>query len=174
MDRPADHATGIVGCALIEAPSERTARGSVRSGLWAGLSIRANPWTGASPRVVFEIRTRMFGLDAIPDAPPDLRTSAQIERSLVQGMSGYAAFYRHGEERVAVYALSPIVGDRWARPGPATGGTNEGRAIARLSLGQASVLAVGEPGSCFESIERHVRSVAKTFTAMAPHSAPRP
>ena len=74
------------GCALIEAAWERTAQGHVRSGLWAGLGIRSNPWAGGDPRVLFEIRTRMFGLDRLPDAPPDLQTAAQIERSLVEGM----------------------------------------------------------------------------------------
>ena len=67
------------------------------SGFWFGLPVRSNPWAGESPEVLADIRTRMFGLSPMPempDGPPDARIAAQIGRTLVEGMSGYAAFYR--------------------------------------------------------------------------------
>jgi hypothetical protein len=50
---------------------------------------------------------------------------------------------------------------------------NAGPAIARLSVGQAFGLAVGDPGSCFESIEQHLRAVAAMPDFATSDSPPR-
>ena len=147
-------------------PSERTGDGRVVSGFWDGLPVRSNPWAGENPRVLAEIRTRMFGLSPMPDGPPDARIAAQIGRTLVEGMSGYAAFYRQGQARVSVYALRSADPPQWMRPSPVRRDDSAGRAIARLSSSQGAVLAVGDPGPCFASLERHLRSVVSTSAAL--------
>ena len=136
------------------------------SGFWDGLPVRSNPWAGENPRVLAEIRTRMFGLSPMPDGPPDARIAAQIGRTLVEGMSGYAAFYRQGQARVSVYALRSADPPQWMRPSPVRRDDSAGRAIARISSGQVAVLAVGDPGPCFASLERHLRSVVSTSAAL--------
>jgi hypothetical protein len=100
----APEATRPSECVLTPSPSERRGT-SVVSGYWDGLPIRSNPWTGENPQVLSEIRPRMFGPSPMPDGPPDARVAGQIERGLVAGLSGYAAFYRQGDARVAVYAM---------------------------------------------------------------------
>ena len=158
--------TLAAGCALTPSPSERTGDGRVVSGFWDGLPVRSNPWAGENPQVLAEIRTRMFGLTPMPDGPPDARIAAQIGRTLVEGMSGYAAFYRQGQARVSVYALRSADPPQWMRPSPVRKDDSAGRAIARISSGQVAVLAVGDPGPCFASLERHLRSVVSTSDAL--------
>ena len=85
------------------------------SGFWFGLPIESNPWAGERPQLLVEIRTRMFGLSPMPDGPPDARIAKQIGRTLVEGMSGYAAFYRQEQARVAVYALRSADPQEWTR-----------------------------------------------------------
>ena len=94
---------------------ERTGDGRVVSGFWFGLPIESNPWAGERPQLLVEIRTRMFGLSPMPDGPPDARIAKQIGRTLVEGMSGYAAFYRQEQARVAVYALRSEDPQEWTR-----------------------------------------------------------
>lgn len=165
--------TLAAGCVLIDAPSERTGQGQVRSGLWADLPIRSNPWLGDDPRVLTEIRTRMFGPDMVKDAPADRRSATHMQRTLVEGMSGYAAFYRQGDARVAVYALRPDSQHRWTRPQPPLSEPVGDRAVARISIGAAAALVVGDSGPCFESVEQHLRDLAATPDSAASNVPPR-
>jgi hypothetical protein len=145
------------GCALTPSPSER--RGArVVSGFWDGLPVRTNPWTGEHPRVVGHIRTRMFGPPRMPDAPPDARIAAKLERDLAEGLSGYAAFYRQGDARVSVYALRGAGLPQWKPSPSAEGGDSAGRGVARIRRGEVAVLAVGDAGPCFAAVERHLRA----------------
>lgn len=82
------------GCERTPAPSERTADGRLIQGFWAGLPIQVNPWSGNDARVLFQIRVQMFGPERLPDAPLDRRSATQLANTLVEGMWGYAAFYR--------------------------------------------------------------------------------
>ena len=148
------------GCALAPGPSERLENGRVVSGFWSGLPIQSNPWAGDAPRILAEIRTRMFGLPTMPDAPPDVRTARQIERTLVEGMSGYAAFYREGPARVAVYALRSGDPLQWTRSSLPDKDDGTGQAFARITNGRVSALVVGERGACFTALEQHLRAVA--------------
>jgi hypothetical protein len=147
------------GCAVVPAASERQDGGRVTGGLWAGMRLQSNPWTGETPAVLIEIRTRMFGLAPVPDGPPDARTAAQIARTLVEGLSGYAAIYRQDAARVAVYALRSAGPVQWTRSRLPERDDGTGQAFARIGKGTVAVLVVGDRGACFTSIERHVRAV---------------
>lgn len=152
------------GCAYVPSPTERIGERQLRSGLWGGLPIRSNPWAGDTWRPVSEIKNRLFGPSLMKDAPADLRSAAALERSLVTGMSGYAAFYVDGDARIAVYALSrgeePL---RWT-PSP-VGSAEPGTGPAAVKLGnrQVAVLVTGDRGPCFTAIEQHLRTAVGGF-----------
>jgi hypothetical protein len=148
------------GCALVPAAVERVEGGRVTGGLWAGLRMQSNPWTGETPGVLVEIRTRMFGPSPMPDGPPDARIAAGVARTLVEGLSGYAAVYRQGDARVAVYALRSTDPLRLPRSSRAEKDDGTGQAFARFWKGQAAVLVVGDRGSCFSALEQHLRVAA--------------
>jgi hypothetical protein len=158
----APQATLPAGCALTPAPSERIGEGRVRSGFWGSLPIPSNPWAGEDLRVLPEIRTRMFGPSLMPDGPPDARIAKQIGRDLVAGLSGYAAFYRQGEARVGVYALRSATPLRWTRASPVENDGSTGQAVARINSRHVAVLAMGDRGPCFASVERHLRAAVST------------
>ena len=138
------------------------------SGFWFGLPVRSNPWAGESPKVLADIRTRMFGLSPMPDGPPDARIAAQIGRTLVEGMSGYAAFYRQDGARVAVYALRSADPRQWTRSSLPEHDDGTGQAFSRFRNGQVAVLVVGDRGPCFTALEQHLRAVVSTGDA--PHA----
>ena len=119
------------------------------SGFWCGLPIRSNPWAGEAPQVLADIRTRMFGLSPMPDGPPDARIAAQIGRTLVEGMSGYAAFYRQDGARVAVYALRSPDPRQWTRSSLPEHDDGTGQAFTRIRNGQVAVLVVGRSRPVF-------------------------
>jgi hypothetical protein len=146
------------GCALAPEPTERLEGTRVRGGLWGGLPIRSNPWTGTESKPLREIRTRMFGVPRMPDAPPDARLAAQMQRQLVEGLSGYAAFYRQGDALVHVYALQSPEPLEWNRSSPPDRVWSTGQAAARISGGTRPVLMLGDAGPCFDAVARHLRA----------------
>jgi hypothetical protein len=148
-----------LGCERTPAPSERTADGRLRQGFWAGLPIQVNPWSGDDVRVLFQIRVQMFGPERFPDAPPDRRAAAQLANTLVEGMWGYAAFYRQEEALIAVYALGPD--PDWRPPAANETGRSGTWRNVWLRFGRMPVLIAGEAGRCFDAVERHVRAAAE-------------
>jgi hypothetical protein len=146
------------GCALAPSPSERVEGPSVRFGFWGGLPIRSNPWAGTESRPLVEIRTRMFGAPRMADAPPDARLAAQMQRQLVEGLSGYAAFYRQGQALVHVYALQSPEPLEWNRWSPADGVGTMGQAASRIKIGKVAVLMLGDSGPCFTAVAQHLRA----------------
>ena len=151
-------ATLPAGCGLVPVASAWKDGGRVTGGLWAWQRMRSNPWTGEKPSVLTEIRTRMFGLSPMPDGPPDARAAGQIARTLVDGMSGYAAVYRQDAARVAVYALRAVDPLEWSRSSLPEKDDGTSQPFARFRKGRVAVLVVGDRGPCFAAIERHVRS----------------
>jgi hypothetical protein len=147
------------GCEVAVAPSERTVQGRVRQGFWAGLPIQVNPWSGNDVRVLFQIRVRMFGPERLPDAPVDRRAAAQLANTLVEGMWGYAAFYRQEEALIAVYALGPD--PDWQPPVASEAERDAAWRVVWLRFGRMPVLIVGGAGRCFDAVERHVRAAAE-------------
>lgn len=157
------------GCVLAPAPSEKV--GSRRVvGFWFYVPVPTNPWTGDTPRVLAEVRPRMFDPVRMPDALPDARLAAQLERDLVAGLAGYAAFYRQGDQRVSVYALRGAELPLWPRPSsPDSGGS---WAVARIRSRDLAVMAAGDAGPCFDAVERHLRAAVATTDRPAAESRP--
>jgi hypothetical protein len=153
------------GCALVPVASEWVEGGRVTGGLWAWQRMRSNPWTGQTPQILNEIRTRMFGPLALPDAPPDARTNAQIARTLVEGVSGYAAVYRQEGARVAVYALRSADRRQWTRSSVPERDDGTGQAFSRIGKGKVAALVVGDRGPCFAALERHLQSAVPATDA---------
>ena len=107
----------------------------------------------------------MFGLTPMPDGPPDARIAAQIDRTLVEGMSGYAAFYGQDAARVAVYALRSADPRQWTRTSLPEHDDGTGQAFARIRNGRVAVLVVGDRGPCFTALEQYLRAVVSTGDA---------
>ncbi len=167
-------ATLPAGCGLVPLASEWKDGRRVTGGLWAWQRLRSNPWTGEKPSVLTDIRTRMFGLSPMPDGPPDARAAGQIARTLVEGMSGYAAVYHQDAERVAVYALRSADPREWMRPSLPGKDDGTGQAFVRFRKGRVAALVVGDRGPCFAAIEGHLRAVVPTIDVArtAPSIAP--
>src|SRR5229473_812071 len=92
------------GCGLVPAPSVSLGGNRVQYGLWAGLPVPTNPWSGTDRPTIVEIRERMDGPSLVPDGPPP--TAREISRyrsQLANGVEeGYAAIYT---QSVVVYAV---------------------------------------------------------------------
>src|SRR5262245_35334242 len=73
-------ATGLPGeCDLSSAPSRRLDGNRFQSGLWGGLPITTNPWSGTDAKIIASIRERMYGPPRMPDGPPlDRRAAARF------------------------------------------------------------------------------------------------
>jgi hypothetical protein len=135
------------------------------------MRLQSNPWTGETPGVLTQIRTRMFGLSPMPDGPPDARAASEIARTLVDGLSGYAALYRHDAALVAVYALRSAASLPSPRSSLPDRDDGSGQAFARIRTGPIAVLIVGDRGPCFAALERQLRS-ATAATGVAPAERP--
>jgi hypothetical protein len=136
------------GCSLADSPS---------------LKLDQNPWVGNDPRVLAQIRTRMYGLSTVaPDGPPlNRQETSRFSLSMAEGLDeGYAAFYQDaGPEGIAVYALRFRTGER-----PVDHSTPRGpkdRTVSWSTVGQTVVLVVGDTGRCAEAIQANVTSLAK-------------
>lgn len=81
------------GCALSPAASLPLDGKRVRTGLWAGLPIAMNPWTGTDRPLIASIRERMDGPTLTPDGPPPTARELSRYRSrLADGVEeAYAA-----------------------------------------------------------------------------------
>jgi hypothetical protein len=90
-------ATLPVGCVLAPAETEHHDGGRYTFGFWFGLPVRSNPWTGDTPRILSDIRTRMFGPPRIPDALPDARITQGRVAMLIVGDRGpcFTAIEQH-------------------------------------------------------------------------------
>jgi len=119
------------GCTLSPSDSVRLDGNRIRGGLWAGLPITSNPWTGTDRPIVASIRERMGGPPLEPDGPPLDRPAASRYRLLLaDGVEEvYAAIYlmQSDSTPIVVYAsrftasARPFYG---ARPAPKVrGGT---------------------------------------------------
>ena len=93
-------------CALSPAAPVSDGR-TVQGGLWAGLPIPMNPWTGDDRRTISSLRERMGDVPLITDAPLTAKDASRYSLRLAEGVDeGYAAIYSESQtERVVVYAL---------------------------------------------------------------------
>jgi hypothetical protein len=149
------------GCAL--SPAASAIEGNkVSSGLWAGLPIPTNPWTGHEGQAVSSITERLAP-SRVSDGPPlTQRESARFRSALPDGVEdGYAAIYLDSSSTalVVVYGLAfrstESVRDFLAAPTLPHRSTRGTMTIGR------TVVAISGDGPCFHAIEAHLRSLAK-------------
>ena len=89
------------GCALSPTASARIDGNRVQGGLWAGLPIPTNPWSGTDRQIIASIRERVDGPLLVADAPPP--TARELSRNsllLADGVGeAYAAISSMGDGR---------------------------------------------------------------------------
>ena len=128
------------GCALAAKDTLQLDGGKVRSGMWAGLPIPANPWTGSDEAIVAAIRERIEPPARVVDGPPlTPRERARFRLGLAEGVeAAYAAFYVEDDQRViGVYAVKLA------------------NAVA------ITTRVIGADGACRDAILAHTRQVAR-------------
>lgn len=123
------------GCTPPESPVMRGGDDKMQSGLWGGLPITSNPWTGYDRAIVAAIVERMDRPILVPDAPLTRRDAARFRLQLADGVDeAYAAVYRQpAPPLVIVYAQ-------------------------RLTGATVPVVVVsGDAGECAQAIRAHLR-----------------
>ena len=101
-----------VGCALPQPPSSIGADGkSVRGGLWGGLSITTNPWSGTDPSIVSWIRVLADPPRRAVDGPP--MSPAELARARLRLADdvewAYAAVYVDASERRVIVTAYKLI-----------------------------------------------------------------
>jgi hypothetical protein len=141
----------MAGCRLSPSAFVRLDGNQMRGGLWAGLPITTNPWSGNDPSITVAIRERVAVSPRPPDGPPlsgreltrfRLQLAADVEQA-------YAAVYAdEGMQPIAVYAVrfnaSPIP------QSPAASGLPTGS--LRLVRDRTAVVLAGNTGACSEAV----------------------
>lgn len=142
------------GCALSPSNSVSDGTGRTRGGLWAGLPITSNPWTGDDRPIVAGIRERVVASPRLPDGPPVSRSELrrfrlQLAEDVVQA---YAAIYTDaGPDLITVHAatFNEATGPDALRAMASSGG--------RLFIPDRTLVVLGGVGACFEAVSAYVR-----------------
>jgi hypothetical protein len=148
------------GCSLSPSPWIRSSDNRVRTGLWAGLPISSNPWTGTDRAIVASIVERVIDPPRLPDGPPlTSRELARFRLRLADGVEeGYAAVYTDGGlSLITVNALrySDITQlPSWRNPERVRPGS------FRLTFGRTVLVVSGEDGPCLQAVGAHVKELA--------------
>jgi hypothetical protein len=148
-------------CALARANSTREPDGRIHGGLWAGLPITTNPWTGTDHRVIASIRERADPPPTVTDAPLTRAEASRYFLRLADGVEeGYAAVYTQegSNDSVVVSALrfaateKPFysLADAKASYRPTT----------RIEIGRIVAVVTGG-GECFQALETYLKSLPK-------------
>jgi hypothetical protein len=108
-DLTVPHEALPAGCELSPGPSIRVDETHIRGGLWGGLQINRNPWTGVDRLMTAIISERVAPPSRLPDGPPlNPAQFAEFRLHLADGIdASYAAFYfdSAANELVEVYGL---------------------------------------------------------------------
>jgi hypothetical protein len=145
------------GCALTPNRTERFADGRILGGLWGGLPIPANPWSGMDRPRIATIRERIDGPPLTPDAPPLTRAElARFRMVLADGVDeGYAAFYRPSQgDVIGVYGLKFKEAETNRHP------PSRSRSQNLISIGLVTAFVAGNDSPCFRAVSAHVQSLA--------------
>jgi hypothetical protein len=148
------------GCALTPAPSERIGEHGLRAGLWAGLPIQSNPWSGADRMVVAAIQEQVFDPFPVPDAPPPTRREgARFRLRLAEDVEeAYAAVYSDGGTHlITVYAVRYTSASKMM---PHRNVERERPRALRWTSGRTMLMVNGEDSPCFQAVTAHVREIA--------------
>jgi hypothetical protein len=144
------------GCHLSAAPSRPATGDRVQGGLWAGLPITSNPWTGGERPIVAAIRERLDGPTMLPDGPPlERRELEKFRAHLADGVEvAYAAIYSSDNPGlVVVYAV------RFASERSTAAAV---RATARTGLRFVSgrtLVGVSGDSSCFPAVATYLKEL---------------
>jgi hypothetical protein len=145
------------GCGLSPAVIDRN---RVTGGLWAGLPVSTNPWTGTARSIVASIRARMDGLPPGPDAPPlDRNAASRYRLQLADGVEeAYAAVYRmqSDPQLVVVLALRFAATEKPFYPL-----SNRRTSEHRVVIGQLHAVVSGDGGECSQAVERYLKSLGR-------------
>jgi hypothetical protein len=145
-----------LGCSLSPSASVRIDE-RTRSGLWAGLPISSNPWTGTETIIIAAIRDRVLGSPRLPDGPPPSRRELtrmrlQLANDIEQA---YAAIYTDkGPNLVTVHAVQFKEATALKRE------SRRPKQRGRFEIDRSLVVVAGE-GSCFEAVLRHVSELTR-------------
>jgi hypothetical protein len=153
------------GCAAAPSDTVDVGGNRVRSGLWAGLPIDTNPWTGNDRQVVAAIRERMVGPVRVPDGPPPTRRElSQYRLQLAEGVEeAYAAVYRQSDPGLGLILVygSKLSDARAALERSGLEGATANPKILRLTIGSAVVVLHGDGGACARAIGAYLQSLAR-------------
>ena len=145
----------VPSCELSPSPTVALGGDRVRGGLWGGLP--RNPWMGAEPSVVAEMRERVATSPPVPDGPPLSRAElARFRAQLAEDVEGaYGAVYTEtGTHLITVNAVrfkdAPVPNGpgRMSIPGGSV----------RLARGRTVVVVFGQ-GGCFDAIAAYLTEV---------------
>jgi hypothetical protein len=141
------------GCGLVPTPSVLLGGNRVQYGLWAGLPIPTNPWSGTDRIAIASIRERMDGPPSVPDGPPPAaREISRYRSQLANGVEeGYAAIYTPS---VVVYALRFAATERPFYP-PRTASNH------RFEIGPFYTVVSGDGGQCSQAVEAYLKSLSR-------------
>jgi len=147
------------GCSLSPTSTVHLDGNRLRTGLWAGLPIPTNPWTGADRPTVAEIRERMqWSRLPMPDGPPlDRKAAARDRLLLADGVEeAYAAIYSMSPDGspIVVYALRFTATTRPFYP-PGTASNH------RIETGTIDAFVSGDGGQCARAVEAYLKSLAR-------------
>jgi len=148
-------------CALAPADAARQPGGRIHRGLWAGLPITTNPWTGRDRRVIASIRERVDPPPTVTDAPLTRAEASRYFLRLADGVEeGYAAVYAQdgSNDSIVVSALrfaateNPFysLADAKAFYRPTT----------RIEIGRIVAVVTGGGGECFQALETYLKSLS--------------
>jgi hypothetical protein len=146
------------GCGL--SPTAYVVEGNrVTGGLWAGLEIPTNPWTGTARRVIASIREHMDGPSLVPDGPPPTaRELSRYRLLLADGVEeAYAAIYTQSDTNpIVVSALRFAVTER-----PFSPPHDEQASNHRVEIGPFDAVVSGDNGQCSQAVEAYLESLAR-------------
>jgi hypothetical protein len=152
-----DNALARAGCRLPPAAVESIGGNQVRLGLWDGLPISSNPWTGTDTSIAAAIVERIDPPSALPDGPPLSRTElARFRARLADDVeSAYAAVYADTSSRVVVLGVRYT--GRRARPPMRSHA--DGASPFRVEFGRSVILVSASESPCSDVIRRHIAEV---------------
>ena len=146
------------GCALSPSPTIRIGN-QTRTGLWTGLPISSNPWTGTDRAIVVAILERVIDPPPLPDGPPLTRKElAQFRSRLADDVEeAYAAIYADGDSSLVTvhavrYSDASLV--------PTRRSSDRARPVGlRLTVDRTVLAISGNNGACSQAITALVREL---------------
>ena len=147
-------------CSLVPAATEQIGS-RLRTGLWAGLPISSNPWTGNDANVIASIRERI-SLPRNPDGPPlTARESARYRRHLADGIrQAYVAIYEESSSDLltVVYGLE-LSGNETALEFLRDARLSSTERPLAAAIGPLVVVMSGEDRECTKTVRVHLQGL---------------